>query len=330
MDYKKIFDPQEHGGDHPLACCFDDASNIPQRGDERTGRVYRYTEELVLAINVALATSRPLLLKGPSGCGKSSMARNLARALDARFYEYVVTSRSQAQDLQWRFDTVRRLADAQVKKELDEHQAYIEPGPLWWIFSPETAKRRGCKAIKDGASVVCDPAILAKENCKRSVLLIDEIDKADPDFANNLLVPIGSYQFTVAETNFTVKLEKSEENPWDQIPLVIITSNNERILPDAFERRCILYNLPPADTKTLVEIANLSFPKGDQTFPAKLAAFIEADMQRDLERDTEISCSIPQFLDAVHAFHHLFGPQQVDFPAEQMKRIMTRILEKNA
>ena len=141
--------------------------------DRRDGKVYCYTEEIILAINVALATGRPLLLRGKSGCGKSALAYNVARMLERRYYEYVVTSRSQARDLLWRFDAVRRLGDTQAQKyypnpnkeqdnliqpltintvneTIKEEQftwknyyPYIDPGIFWWVFDSESAKHRG-------------------------------------------------------------------------------------------------------------------------------------------------------------------------------------------
>src|SRR6476661_3688380 len=114
--------------------------------DRRDGAVYVYDPRLKLAVDVALATGRPLLIEGEPGSGKSSLAAFAARNMDWRYYEHVVSSRTRASDLLWRFDTVRRLADAQARAgggaELNDYN-YIEPGVLWWAFDRESATRRG-------------------------------------------------------------------------------------------------------------------------------------------------------------------------------------------
>ncbi|HKB09422.1 MAG TPA: AAA family ATPase, partial [Vicinamibacterales bacterium] len=110
-------------------------------GDRRDGRVYVADERIRAATRVALATRRPLLLRGPAGSGKSSLAPFMARVLGRRFYTFTVTARTQARDLLWQFDALRRLSDAQVRRagddspsRVDHIEHYIEPGPLWWAF----------------------------------------------------------------------------------------------------------------------------------------------------------------------------------------------------
>src|SRR5262245_25859214 len=126
-------------------------SRVGQAPDQRDGRVDLLDDDLQLAIDVALATGRPLLLRGDPGSGKSSLAAYIARQRGWHYYEHVVTSRTQAQDLLWTFDHVRRLADAQSLRRgeaLDEFR-YVEPGPLWWAFSPESAGQ--LSRTRDGA-----------------------------------------------------------------------------------------------------------------------------------------------------------------------------------
>ncbi|MHB9109947.1 MAG: AAA family ATPase [Armatimonadota bacterium] len=239
-------------------------------GDRRDGKIYRYQPDIKLAVNVAFATGRPLLVLGPSGCGKSSLAFNLARKMKRRYYEYVVTSRSEAIDLFYRFDVVRRLGDAHCMtsptnakcdtQQLEYHR-YIEPGPLWWIYDPAGAVQRGCTTA--GADAAADPArwpspddtAKGMQANAPAVLLIDEIDKAEPDFPNNLLVPIGSREFWLAETSQRIPLQVAVP------PLVIITSNQERALPEAFVRRCVVLKLPIPTLDDLVTTARAVNPQ---------------------------------------------------------------------
>jgi len=204
-------------------------------------RTYVFSDEIVLAVNVALVTNRSLLVFGPPGSGKSSVAREIARELRWRYYEHVVTSRTEAADLQWRVDLVRRLADSQAKTLDADENAYVAPGALWWAFDPETAKTLAWRASERGA-------FDADQTGDRAVVLVDEIDKADVDLPNNLLVPLGSWRFTAPIGQVSVDR--------DHVPLVVITSNNERDLPPAFVRRCVILNLPEPTHAHLVRVAD--------------------------------------------------------------------------
>ncbi|HEV7681694.1 MAG TPA: MoxR family ATPase [Pyrinomonadaceae bacterium] len=226
--------------------------------DRRDGLVYVYNDKIELAVNVALATRRPMLLRGPSGSGKSSLARNIARRLHWWYYEQVITSRTQARDLQWSFDTLRRLSDAQAKQLNNNTNVYIEPGILWWAFDPTTAEKRGQKNAASDALKAKNPGVppenrATNERDTGAVVLLDEIDKADPDVPNNLLVQIGSLEFKLNETG--VKLDVTATRPL----LILITTNDERVLPNAFMRRCVVLELEPPDEVQLVKIANEHF-----------------------------------------------------------------------
>ena len=221
-------------------------------GDRRDGFVYDYhTDDIELRVNVALATTRPLLLRGPSGSGKSSLARNVAIRLGRRYYEQVVTSSTQHTDLLWSFDALRRFHDAQQGKDgnsLKEEENYLEPRALWWAFDPESARRRG--APEDSAPAAAgDPSPTKGE---KAVVLIDEIDKADPDLPNNLLVALGSLEFSVPYI-------KTNPVRAAAAPLVMITSNEERDLPAAFLRRCVTLNLTAPPREKLARIAELHY-----------------------------------------------------------------------
>ena len=148
---------------------------------DRDVYVFDTDERIVLAVNVAMSIRRPLLIYGPPGCGKSSLAPNVARILRRRYYEEVISSRTEAQDLLWIFDAVRRLRDAQANRELGGDSAYTEPGAIWWAFDRRSALEQG------GTEQAQDPAVDLKAP---AVVLLDEIDKADPDLPNNLLLPL--------------------------------------------------------------------------------------------------------------------------------------------
>jgi MoxR-like ATPase len=234
-----------------------DSGRLAQR-QKKT--VYVYTEETKLAVNVALATERPLLLRGPAGSGKSSLAENVAKQLGWRYLEYVTTSRSQAQDLLWQFDALRRLNDAQAQKVKDT-SAYLRPGKLWQAFNPHGAALVG-ERVGNGetgtselnAPVEVDPASPA-------VVLIDEIDKADPSFPDDLLVPLDTFEFEVPD------LRRGDERFYvtaQNSPLVIITTNNERALSAAFLRRCMVHILDHPSPERLVEIAEAHFGRSDR------------------------------------------------------------------
>jgi MoxR-like ATPase len=232
-------------------------------GDARQGSVYVFDDDIILAVNVALATGRPILVRGPSGCGKSSLARSVANFSQWRYYERVITSRTQARDLLYEVDLLRRLHDAQVARLqqdpfADDYTPYIEPGPLWWAFNPASAERRGASPERWAqwqARVPIDHA--AKPPCDypqgdRAIVLLDEIDKADPDVPNNLLVPLGSLEFKVDETEAEIKLA-------GKAPLVFITTNEERDLPPAFLRRCVELNIKNPNRDRLMEIGQAHF-----------------------------------------------------------------------
>jgi MoxR-like ATPase len=231
--------------------------------DRRDGLVYVLTPEIQLAVDVALATGRPLLLRGEPGSGKSSLAAYIANTQGWRYYEHVVTSRTQARDLLWTFDTVRRLADAEAGRtgvQLNDAD-YVEPGVLWWAFAPRSAHRGGAVPGTRRSTPVVEPnqSVNVNRSPDHAVVLIDEIDKADPDLPNGLLVPLGSNEFIVTETRELVRKERPEA-PGDQDPdrsrhLIVITTNEERELPQAFLRRLVVAWLPHPDVDRLVDIA---------------------------------------------------------------------------
>jgi MoxR-like ATPase len=274
-------------------------------GDRRDGRVYVHDNRIRTATRIALATGRPLLLRGPAGSGKSSLAPFMARALKRRFYAFTVTARTQARDLLWRFDSLGRLSDAQVRSpgeagpsKVDRREHYIEPGVLWWTLDPASAARRGADADEVIVPPIAAPADPGKgPSGNGAVLLIDEIDKADPDVPNNLLEPLGSLQFTVEETGRRVALSGVS-------PLVFITTNDERELPAAFRRRCVILYLDKHTRDDLVRIAAVHFDNHTPPVTDALArrvADAHLKLRDQAEADGQRPPSTAEYLDAVRA-----------------------------
>jgi MoxR-like ATPase len=284
MDYKKVFDPslpmKRRRASHREASI----------ADRRDGAVYIYHDERVaLAVNVALATGRPVLVLGRSGTGKSSLAHNVAIRLGFRYYEAVITSRTQARDLLWEVDLLRRLHEAQMpgRKLSSDMTPFLSPGILWWAFDPASAAYCGPKRA---VAPILDPAV--ERRGQRAVVLIDEIDKAEPDVPNNLLVPLGSLQFRVEETRFEVKSQR------ELAPLVFITSNGERELPPAFLRRCIQFELRPPDLAGLIQIGSAHFPDFSRNSLQKIAESLDKARESAGGQDQP---GAPEFLDTVRA-----------------------------
>src|SRR5882757_3140464 len=191
------------------------------RGTDR----YIATEELMAAVNAAMVLSRPLLIKGEPGTGKTLLAAEIARSLSKPFYEWHIKSTTKAQQGLYEYDAVSRLRDSQLGDErVKDIHNYIVKGNLWEAFD-------------------CDV---------QPVLLIDEIDKADIEFPNDLLRELDRMEFYVYETHELVKAKHR--------PLVIITSNNEKELPDAFLRRCFFHYIKFPEPTTMKQIVEVHFP----------------------------------------------------------------------
>lgn len=198
---------------------------------------YILSEELALAVNAAAKLEKPLLLKGEPGTGKTRLAEELAASLGTELLRWQIKSTSKAQQGLYEYDAVSRLRDGQLGSERVQNIAnYIKPGKLWQAFTAQ----------------------------KRPVLLIDEIDKADIEFPNDLLHELDRMSFDVYETGERVEAK--------QRPIVIITSNNEKELPDAFLRRCFFHYIRFPDAQTLKQIVLAHFPNLQ---PTLLSAALE-------------------------------------------------------
>ena len=302
MEYRRIFKKELKSKD-------ESAITTHMLADRRDGLGYVYTDNIELHVNVALATGRPLLIRGEPGSGKSSLAASIAYKMDWNYLEVVVTSRTQARDFLWRFDSLRRLNDAEVGRAwqndnstvnspVAQRERYVEPGILWWAFDPASARRRGSKNEQVNFPIA-EPTGKWREAI-RSVVLIDEIDKADPDVPNDLLVPIGSLEFEVEEIG--CKIQCGDRNA---PPLIIITSNGERELPPAFLRRCVTLTLERPDAKRFLEIAQKQF--GGDPSAMKNAQDILRFMDNSPEgiAPNRPKPSTAEFLDAIQACQRL-------------------------
>ncbi|HEX9555393.1 MAG TPA: MoxR family ATPase [Reyranella sp.] len=187
---------------------------------------YVASDDLRVAVNAAIALQRPLLIKGEPGTGKTVLAHEVARAIGAPLIEWHIKSTTKAQQGLYEYDAVSRLRDSQLGDErVKDIKQYIKRGKLWDAFTaPE-----------------------------RPVLLIDEIDKADIEFPNDLLLELDRMEFYVYETQEVVKAV--------QRPVVMITSNNEKELPDAFLRRCFFHYIRFPDREIMTQIVDVHFPE---------------------------------------------------------------------
>jgi len=224
---------------------------VPLGDSKQPDAVHLFNEGSVLAINAALMANRPLLVRGEPGAGKSQLARAAAHVLEREFVHTTLTIRTEIQDLFWQLDAVKRLAEAQLvgavvaaadyasaeaSKVVEERLAvgnFVEPGPLWWAFDWSTAKTQYERAHPTLADELRTP-----KNNRGVVVLLDEIDKADSAVPNGLLEALGNRAFPGPG-----EVSRIQQNPSLPPPLVVITTNEERTLPNAFLRRCLVLHL---------------------------------------------------------------------------------------
>jgi MoxR-like ATPase len=271
------------------------------RRDGREHIPYHYSDDIIVAVNAALATRRPLLLRGAPGCGKSTLARDVALALDRDFDEKVITSRTTATDLLWEFDAIARLSDTGPDPAAARNRnGYVRRGLLWNAFAPSGGATRG------------------------AVVLIDEIDKADPDVPNDLLVPLGEDRFTVTDTDPHTEVRRTRD------VLVLITSNGERELPPAFLRRCIALALsdPSENPAALASIAQCHiaamYRDEGKPVPALDGVLLAAIVKRLGELNTSAAMRKPGTAEILDAFKASL--QLAIAPASDDWATLTRVL----
>lgn len=211
---------------------------------------YIATRELQIAVNAAITLQKPLLVKGEPGTGKTLLAHEIARALDKKLITWHVKSTTIAQQGLYEYDAVSRLRDSQLGMEgVEDIANYIKKGKLWESFDAD----------------------------EQLVLLIDEIDKADIEFPNDLLLELDKMEFYCYELQQTITAKNR--------PIVVITSNNEKELPDAFLRRCLFHYIAFPEQETMKEIINVHYPKlKDDLLQQAMRLFYELREQRGMKK----------------------------------------------
>lgn len=216
---------------------------------------YIASEDLAVAVNAAIQLEKPLLIKGEPGTGKTLLAHEIAKALGKRIITWHVKSTTTAQQGLYEYDAVSRLRDSQLGNDkVDDISNYIKKGKLWEAF----------------------------ESDEQVVLLIDEIDKADIEFPNDLLLELDKMEFFCYETGQEIKAKHR--------PIIIITSNNEKELPDAFLRRCFFHYIAFPGRETLEEIVNVHYPNLDsQLLDKAMQLFYAIRDQRNIKKKPSTS-----------------------------------------
>ncbi|MAE88930.1 MAG: AAA family ATPase [Pelagibaca sp.] len=308
---------------------FDGEVRPLEEGGQPHHSVHEWQQEDIDAINAALAARRPLLLSGDPGVGKTQLAKAAAIELGFAYVHQVVDTNTEARELRWTQDLVQRLSDAQLaggqgsgsggaREPID----YVEPGPLWWAFSwgtarKQVAKRNQCE-IQDAPTPPqpdtkrCDPA-------NGMVLLIDEIDKAEPELPNSLLEALGAREFQVPWRNAAVKA--------DVWPLVIVTTNNDRPLPDAFVRRCLFHEMALPELSKLedflFERGKLQSTGAPETLLKHIAQMVVKDRSFAIENELRPYPGQAEFFDLLRAATELEADENM------LRRIAPFFLKKH-
>ena len=310
-------------------------------------QVHVFDKAGIDAVNTALAARRPLLVRGEPGVGKSQLARAAAKQLGRAYVQFVVDSRTEANDVMWRFDPVARLAEAQICSHVQESPAetrkrlevlrYVHPAAMWWAFDWNDALAQAGRVSRAGmsersedeedcGSVSCaPPQDDGGDPEKGCVVLIDEIDKAETDVPNGLLEAFGACRF--------VPLGRVEPVVMgDTPPLVVITTNEERALPDAFVRRCMVLHLRlPADRDELKELlvqrGAAHFKQADETVLREVARQLIEDRERERSRQLPPPGQA-EYLDMVRAVIEL-EPDDTENQIQALKYVGTFALGKH-
>lgn len=278
---------------------------------------HQFDPNHILALQAAQATGRPLLIRGEAGTGKSQLAHAAAAVTGRAFLPVVVGATTEASDLHWKFDAIARLADAHMDSSRKTATGqgvvvasrlnvkhYVEPGALWWAMNWSTAEAQQAICHHGGAMRPDTSKDWTPQ--KGLVLLIDEIDKAEPDLPNGLLEALANSAFGVPLLGTTVT--QAADCPK---PLIIITTNDERELPAAFLRRCLVLTLqlPTGDqalSAYMVALGKLHFPKLKKVWQD--AADMLVQDRKEAQRQRTYTPGLAEYLDLLRAVEQL-GPQ---------------------
>lgn len=298
-------------------------SNFEYKGlppQKKNVEPYVPQKSLIQAVNVAIALERPLLLKGEPGCGKTKLARAVADELELPYFEWNVKSTSRAQDGLYTYDTIGRLRDAQLAASADLTAA---------------EKKRIRQRFRDPASyIIYGPLGNAFLSEKRAVVLIDEIDKADIDFPNDLLHELEEKEFTINEVPAEAvdekqPLSKAKQVPANHPPIIFITSNAEKELPPAFLRRCLFYHITFPNETRLREIVSLhSGLKEDDSF-LKNAVKQFIDLRKLMKNNKSGKLvSTSELLDWVKMLQTTYATRPDELPAVTEQLLFPSVLLK--
>ncbi|RLJ18340.1 ATPase [bacterium endosymbiont of Escarpia laminata] len=271
---------------------------------------YLFSEDIAIAVDVAFATGRPLLVSGKPGSGKSRLAEAVAALKKWHFLSKTMTSRTRLEELTVELDHLRRLHDAHSgnggqngkNSAMKPDWAYHNPGIFWWALNHESAKYRGVgrQAEAETMGLTIDfPGTFRKQenNAHHTVLLIDEIDKAEPDLPNDLLEPLDRKTFGLPDGSKIMAKDGVSI-------LTIITTNGERELPQAFLRRCVSLKLEEPKKRDLIRIARKHYPNADEARITAIAEKMET-FRGEAKKSFRRPPSTSEFLDAVRVCEDL-------------------------
>ena len=313
---------------------------------ESSERVVHILEEKEdWAIKAAMAANRPLLIRGEPGIGKTQLARAAAIDLKRPLVSLTVDSNTESRELMWSFDAVQRLAEAQIASVVTKDESvlnskidvkkFVRPGPIWWAFNWESAKSQ----LRPHEKPPCRLPTKWKQH-DGVVILIDEIDKAESDVPNGLLEAFGSREFTPQGWDEPISLPEGAA-----APLVVITTNEERTLPDAFIRRCFVLHLElpsvpvQAPTKEhgkkqdapfldyLIRRGRAHFPKASKDLPARAAKLLLSDRRRAIHNHQTPLPGQAEYLDFLRAIVNLVAKGGDE--DEIFKQVQSFVFEKS-